>query len=339
MTITDHARAEADRVIDHLRGRTGVELTSDEVLESPHLFIGSIDGLVEKLVGLRERLGISSVMLGEVDELAPDRGAPRRAVIEGRRHERGRTSTEDPRRTAVADLGDPRHPLGVNRPARDPEDSLWRADRRALTLGLVLTITLVGFEALAISTVMPIVADELGGLELYGWVFSAFFLGSLIGIVVVGGAIDRGGLAVPFAVGLGLFAIGLLAGGLAPTMPFLVGRPLRPGPRRRHAPADRLRRHRPDSARAPAAADVRGALDGLGPARRHRPGDRRHGRRASGWRYVFLGLLPLIALAGALTLGALRDVADAPPVADDRPRAPAAAACRWPSRSRSGPAS
>ena len=71
VTITGHARAEADRVIDHLRGRTGVELTSDEVLESPHLFIGSIDGLVTKLVGLRERLGISSVMLGEVDELAP----------------------------------------------------------------------------------------------------------------------------------------------------------------------------------------------------------------------------------------------------------------------------
>ena len=96
-------------------------------------------------------------------------------------------------------------------------------DRRALTLGLVLTITLVGFEALAISTVMPIVAKELGGLELYGWVFSAFFLGSLIGIVVVGGAIDRGGLAVPFAAGLGLFAIGLLIGGLAPSMPILVG--------------------------------------------------------------------------------------------------------------------
>src|SRR5215203_5529805 len=107
-------------------------------------------------------------------------------------------------------------------PAAD-RDSLWRADRRALTLGLVLTITLVGFESLAISTVMPIVANELGGLELYGWVFSAFFLGSLIGIVVVGGVIDRGGLAIPFAMGLGLFAIGLLIGGLSPSMPILVG--------------------------------------------------------------------------------------------------------------------
>ena len=41
----------------------------------------------------------------------------------------------------------------------------------------------------------------------------------------------------------------------------------------------------------------------------------------AGWRYVFLGLLPLIALAAALTLGALRNVADAPPVADETARA------------------
>src|SRR5206468_3122401 len=73
-------------------------------------------------------------------------------------------------------------------------EGLWSARRRALTVGLVLTITLVAFEALAISTVMPVVARELGGLDLYGWVFSAFFLGNLVGIVVVGGLIDRGGL-------------------------------------------------------------------------------------------------------------------------------------------------
>jgi hypothetical protein len=49
-------------------------------------------------------------------------------------------------------------------------DGLWSPHRRSLTLGLVLTITLVAFEALAISTIMPTVARELGGLELYGWV-------------------------------------------------------------------------------------------------------------------------------------------------------------------------
>ena len=83
----------------------------------------------------------------------------------------------------------------------DDGRGLWTAGRRNLTAGLVLTITLVAFEALAVSTIMPIVAEELGDLELYGWVFTAFMLGSLIGIVVVGGLIDRRGLGRPFAVG------------------------------------------------------------------------------------------------------------------------------------------
>jgi hypothetical protein len=35
------------------------------------VFIGSVDRLVEKFLQLREELGISSVMLGELDELVP----------------------------------------------------------------------------------------------------------------------------------------------------------------------------------------------------------------------------------------------------------------------------
>jgi probable F420-dependent oxidoreductase len=71
IVVTDDAHAEAQRVIDHLSARSGVELTVDEVLGSPHLFIGSVDALVDKIRDLRARLGISSFMLGEVDELAP----------------------------------------------------------------------------------------------------------------------------------------------------------------------------------------------------------------------------------------------------------------------------
>ena len=71
IVVTDDARAEAHRVIDHLRARSGIELTVDEALQSPHLFIGSVDALVDKIRDLRARLGISSFMLGEVDELAP----------------------------------------------------------------------------------------------------------------------------------------------------------------------------------------------------------------------------------------------------------------------------
>jgi MFS family permease len=191
-------------------------------------------------------------------------------------------------------------------------DSLWSPARRALTIGLVLTITLVAFEALAVSTVMPTVARELGGIELYGWVFSAFFLGSLIGIVIVGGAIDRRGLALPFAVGLGLFAMGLLIGGLAPSMPVLVGARFVQGLGAGTIPPIAyvaIGRSMPESLRPRMFATLSTAwiLPGvLGPVIAAAVG------QTVGWRYVFLGLLPLIGLAGALTLGALRAVVAAP---------------------------
>jgi len=70
ITITDHPRAEAARVIAQLRGRAATDLTVDEVLEAPHLFIGSVNGLVEKFQLLRQRLGISSFMIGDTNELA-----------------------------------------------------------------------------------------------------------------------------------------------------------------------------------------------------------------------------------------------------------------------------
>jgi probable F420-dependent oxidoreductase len=70
ITVTHDARGEARRAADGLRAR-GVDLTEDEVLESAHLFIGSVDSLVEKLERLRAELGISSFMVGEMDELQP----------------------------------------------------------------------------------------------------------------------------------------------------------------------------------------------------------------------------------------------------------------------------
>ena len=71
IVVTDHPRAEAARVIDHFMARSGAGMTVDAVLGSPHLFIGSIDDLVAKFQDLRSRFGISSFMVGEVDELAP----------------------------------------------------------------------------------------------------------------------------------------------------------------------------------------------------------------------------------------------------------------------------
>ena len=181
---------------------------------------------------------------------------------------------------------------------RSRHDSLWSPSRRGLTVGLVLTITLVAFEALAISTILPIVARDLGDLEHYGWVFTAFFLGSLIGIAVVGGVINQGGLGRPLAIGLGLFAIGLLAGGLASSMPMLIGARFIQGLGAGTIPPIAyvaIGRSLPESLRPQMFATLSTAwvLPGvLGPAIAGVVGE------AFGWRYVFLGLLPLIAVAG-----------------------------------------
>src|SRR5260370_29299395 len=109
----------------------------------------------------------------------------------------------------------------AERPPGTPAGSpggVWARERRPLTVGLVLAVTLVAFEALAIATVLPVVSRHLGDLRLYGWVFSAFMLTSLIGIVLAGTLADRVPLGRPMLAGLGLFALGLGIGGTAPEL-------------------------------------------------------------------------------------------------------------------------
>ena len=71
IVITDDALPKVRELAGRLRSRTGIEITEQELVESPHIFIGSVDGLVEKFQMLRERLGISSIMVGGIDELVP----------------------------------------------------------------------------------------------------------------------------------------------------------------------------------------------------------------------------------------------------------------------------
>src|SRR5262245_47558003 len=57
-TLTDDPAAAAREVIDHLRNGSGEELSVEDVLSSPHLFVDSVDGFVDRFRMLRERLGI-----------------------------------------------------------------------------------------------------------------------------------------------------------------------------------------------------------------------------------------------------------------------------------------
>jgi MFS family permease len=198
-------------------------------------------------------------------------------------------------------------------------DVVFAPGRRVLTAGLVLTITFVGFESLAIATVLPDVRRDLGGVALYGWVFSAFMLGSLIGIVVAGSRSDSVGPARPFVVALALFCIGLAAGGLAPSMIVLVvARFVQGLGGGAIAPIAYLAigRAYPPSVQARVFAILSSAwvLPGLiGPAIAGAVGDH------ASWRFVFLGLLPLVVPAGLVTLRPLMRI----PPHHDETRVPA----------------
>ena len=210
---------------------------------------------------------------------------------------------------------------GASAPAGGP----WGQAHRVLTLGLLLTVVAVAFEALAVATVMPATADDLGGLSLYGWAFSAFLLAQLIGIVVAGGEADRRGPARPFAVGVGLFAVGLLVGGLAPSMALLLaGRALQGfgGGVIGAVAYVAVGRGYPEAARPRMLALLSTAwvLPGLvGPGLAGLIAD------GIGWRWVFLGLAPLPLLAAGLALPQLRRIAAGTPSARERRRIGAAA--------------
>jgi probable F420-dependent oxidoreductase len=69
--VTNDPRAEATRRADRIREQTGVELSVEEILDSPHVFIGSVKDLTRKFVELRERFGISSFLIDDLDALRP----------------------------------------------------------------------------------------------------------------------------------------------------------------------------------------------------------------------------------------------------------------------------
>jgi MFS family permease len=188
---------------------------------------------------------------------------------------------------------------------------IWAPARRSLTVGLVLAVTFVAFEALAVATILPLVGRHLGDLRLYGWVFSAFLLASLIGIVVAGTLADRVPLGRPMLAGIALFSLGLVIGGTAPDMPVLVAGRAVQGLGAGVVPAVAyvaISRCYPEESRPRMFAVLSTAwvVPGLiGPAIAALVAE------TVGWRWVFLGLLPLVIAAGALVVLSLRNV---PPV-------------------------
>ncbi len=81
---------------------------------------------------------------------------------------------------------------------------------------------MIAIEATIVSTAMPQIVSQLGQLQLYSWVFSAFLLTQTATTVVFGKLSDRIGRKTVMFWGLGIFLTGSLLCGLAWSLPSLI---------------------------------------------------------------------------------------------------------------------
>lgn len=103
--------------------------------------------------------------------------------------------------------------------------SIWDRERAWVTGGAVALIFLAAIEALAVTTVMPIVSEALDGQALYAVAFAGTLATSVIGMVAAGAWSDARGPRGPLYVAVSLFILGLVISGAAFEMDqFLVGR-------------------------------------------------------------------------------------------------------------------
>ena len=89
-------------------------------------------------------------------------------------------------------------------------------------VGIILGMFGISVMQLILATAMPFIVKEIGGDYLYGWVFSSYMLASLLTIPVFSKLADLYGKKRFYLLGMGLFAIGTLYGGLAPNMEHLI---------------------------------------------------------------------------------------------------------------------
>jgi MFS family permease len=103
--------------------------------------------------------------------------------------------------------------------------SIWDRERIWVTLGAVALIFLAAIESLAVTTVMPVVSAALDGEALYAVAFAGTLATSVIGMVAAGAWSDGRGPRGALYAAVTLFLIGLVISGVAVTMhQFLIGR-------------------------------------------------------------------------------------------------------------------
>lgn len=91
-----------------------------------------------------------------------------------------------------------------------------------VTIGIMLSLFLAAMEATVVATAMPTIVGQLGGLEQYAWVFSAYMLASTTTVPLYGKLSDLYGRRKLYVFAMVLFLSGSVMCGLANTMTQLI---------------------------------------------------------------------------------------------------------------------
>src|SRR5829696_6421842 len=91
-----------------------------------------------------------------------------------------------------------------------------------VTAGIMLSLFLASMESTVVATAMPTIVGQLGGLEHYSWVFSAYMLTSTTTVPLYGKLSDLYGRRKLYVVAMALFLLGSIVSGQADTMTQLI---------------------------------------------------------------------------------------------------------------------
>ena len=91
-----------------------------------------------------------------------------------------------------------------------------------VTVGIMFSLFLASMESTVVATSMPTIVGQLGGLEHYSWVFSAFMLTSTTSVPLYGKLSDIYGRRRIYVIAMALFLIGSVASGVANSMTQLI---------------------------------------------------------------------------------------------------------------------
>jgi EmrB/QacA subfamily drug resistance transporter len=97
-----------------------------------------------------------------------------------------------------------------------------RTSRPLVIASIMATMFMVAIEATIVSTAMPQIVAELGGLQFYSWVFSSFLLTQTAMTVVFGKLSDIYGRRPMMLVGIAIFLAGSVLAGFAWSMPSMI---------------------------------------------------------------------------------------------------------------------